>query len=103
MVSSVKRSSLRWLAGFEASTIENIAAVITHVRRTGARHVACAGTPSPRSTPRGGSLGIGGGFLPRRWSGGSVDLDDARTIGQRLRWIRKGSVSHWWWSLALLG
>jgi hypothetical protein len=33
MVSSIKRSSLRWLAGFEASTIENIAAVITRVRR----------------------------------------------------------------------
>lgn len=34
VISSAERSSLTWLAGFEAATVENIAAVITRARRT---------------------------------------------------------------------
>ncbi|MGH3684080.1 MAG: hypothetical protein ACRDRU_28690 [Pseudonocardiaceae bacterium] len=33
-LSDAERASLTWLAGFEACTVENIAAVITRARRT---------------------------------------------------------------------
>ncbi len=33
-ISDAERASLTWLAGFEASTVENVAAVITCARRT---------------------------------------------------------------------
>lgn len=33
-LSNSERASLTWLAGFEAHTVENIAAVITRARRT---------------------------------------------------------------------
>jgi hypothetical protein len=34
-ISDAERASLIWLAGFEAHTVENLAAVITHARETG--------------------------------------------------------------------
>jgi hypothetical protein len=35
VISASERASLTWLAGFETSTVENLAAVITRARRTG--------------------------------------------------------------------
>ncbi len=35
VISDAERASLAWLAGFEASTVKNVAAVITRARQAG--------------------------------------------------------------------
>jgi hypothetical protein len=79
---------LTWLAGFEADTVENIAAVITRARQMPEGDGSnLADTSSPRFRPGVAPWGIGG--EPARRGLLVVDADDeARTIGRRVRQIR---------------
>ena len=51
VLSSGERTSLAWLAGFDVSTVEHIAAVITRARRTGVRRVASSHLSTEVSAP----------------------------------------------------
>jgi hypothetical protein len=56
-ISDAERGSLMWLAGFEAQTVENVAAVITRTRQT-RRVTSSLDSPPHRGVPpRGRSPG----------------------------------------------
>ncbi len=84
-ITDAERRQLSWLCGFDAHTVEHIAAVITRARPV--RGSASLGvTSSPRCTPRGSSPGHRRGVGEER---PSVDVEEARTIGARARMIRR--------------
>jgi DNA-binding XRE family transcriptional regulator len=87
-LSSVERASLAWLAGFETSTVENLAVVITRARQPRWAQVALVVPPHRGAPPRGRSLPAASVGIPVRRES-LMGAGDAHTIGARLRLIRR--------------